>query len=77
MPAIIRLYERNEELIDSTRGKCPDCPKGLLFIDIDKSFKLVVGNKDFSFDVIVCDRCDYILLEKWISPTDKIKINSD
>jgi ribosomal protein S27AE len=77
MPALVRLYEYNEELVDSTRGKCPECPKGLLLIDLDKSFKLIIGNNEYSFDVIVCDRCSYNYLEKWISLTDKIKIESD
>jgi len=77
MVAIIKLYSNGNDLVDSTRGDCPSCEKGYLSIDRDQSFIAVIGNNQFSFDAVVCDRCNYIRLEKWISPTDKIQITPD
>jgi endogenous inhibitor of DNA gyrase (YacG/DUF329 family) len=77
MVSNIKLYKNGEELVDSARGDCPKCEKGYLSIDQEESFIAVIGNNQFSFDVVVCDRCDHLHLEKWISQTDKIKISSD
>ena len=77
MVAILKLYKNGEELVDSTRGDCQECGKGFLSIDLDKSFKVVIGNNQFSFDAVVCDRCDEQFLEKWLSSSDKIIITPD
>ena len=77
MVALIKLYSNGEELVDSTRGDCPNCSKGYLAISLTNSFKVVIGNHEFSFDVVMCDRCDYTHLEQWVSESDKIKINPD
>lgn len=70
-------YSDLENIPDSTKGDCSNCSAGLLSIDLGESFKITIYDKTFNFDVVVCDRCDYFYLEKQISESDSIKVESD
>jgi len=57
-------YKDEENLPDSTKGDCTNCPKGYLSVDLKESFNATIYAKTFSFEVIICDRCDYVKLLK-------------
>ena len=69
-------YGNLENIPDSTKGECSNCSKGLLSIDLKKSFTVIIYGKKFSFETIVYDRCKNVYLEKSISITDTIQIQS-
>ncbi len=70
-------YKNLENIPDSTKGDCPNCSAGLLSIDLDMSFIVTIYNNQFSFDVLICDRCDFIRMDKQISESDIVEIQSD
>lgn len=70
-------YSDLENIPDSTKGECTHCSAGLLSIDLDESFVITIYNKIFRFDVIVCDRCDNVYLEKQLSESDSLQIQED
>lgn len=56
---------------------CPNCANGFIFVDLKESFKVVIDAKVFSFLVLRCDNCDYVRLNKIISESDVLKVESD
>jgi len=70
-------YKDLENVPDSTKGDCPICAKGYLSVDLKESFNAIIYAKVFSFEVIVCDRCDYVRLNKALSGSDVLKVESD
>ena len=70
-------YKYEENVPDSTKGDCPICAKGYLCVDLKESFNATIYTRVFSFEVIVCDRCDYVRLNKDLSGSDVLKVESD
>ncbi len=57
-------YKNLEDIPDSTKGDCPDCSAGLLSIDLDMSFIATIYDTEFSFDVVICDQCNFIRMDR-------------
>ena len=74
---IVYPYRDFENIPDSTKGDCPDCSAGLLSVDLDDSFVVTIYGRTFSFDVIVCDMCKYVRIEKLLAESDSLEIESD
>lgn len=55
-----KMFDKEEDCVDSTRGECPVCTKGLVNVDIDNSFVITLGRYIAHFEVLRCDRCEYI-----------------
>ena len=70
-------YKDEENLPDSTKGDCTNCAKGYLSVDLKESFNATIHAKKFSFEVIICDRCDYVRLNKTLSGLDVLRVESD
>ena len=70
-------YKDLENIPDPTKGDCPNCAKGYLFVDLNESFVATIHAKTFLFEVIVCDRCDFVRFNGILSESDVLKVESD
>lgn len=57
-------YRDLENIQDDAKGDCPNCSIGMLSIEAK------IHNQLFKFEVIICDRCKYLRINKCISESD-------
>jgi len=55
-----KMFDKEEDCTDSTKGECPLCTKGLVNVDIDNSFVVTLKGFVANIEIERCDRCEYI-----------------